>query len=194
MSKIYQKMYLTNKNRSKGILSGFIGNVILRCFYSESYPISFNRAGFTLIELLVVVLIIGILSAVALPQYTRAVERSRVAEAEIALRHLRDLQSMCFLANSNSLLCSNGDFVENMGETLPQSKYFTYVLSQDAISAERDSGEELLYTLGTTAAAEGAQPGGSLTYEANVISCIDGSMECKEIGYTKQNGSVWLKP
>lgn len=55
--------------------------------------------GFTFIELLVVVLIIGILAAIAVPQYQKAVERARASEALVNVRTLVNALKIYEMAN-----------------------------------------------------------------------------------------------
>ncbi|MBQ7908561.1 MAG: prepilin-type N-terminal cleavage/methylation domain-containing protein [Elusimicrobiaceae bacterium] len=57
------------------------------------------KKGFTLIELLVVVLIIGILSSMALPQYQVAVMKSRFATVQSNVKTIRDLFEVYYMAN-----------------------------------------------------------------------------------------------
>ena len=120
---------------------------------------SCSPKGFTLIELLVVVLIIGILAAVAMPQYTKAVEKSRAAEAITLLKALADQQRICLLEHGlddSTNICGQGDGSgndlfslanieisgepdEDCDETLcgPSTKYFSLGIDDFQISAHR---------------------------------------------------------
>ena len=60
-----------------------------------------NKLGFTLIEMLVVVLIIGILAGIALPQYNKAVEKSRLHTGVSLVESLYRAQQVYAIANGN---------------------------------------------------------------------------------------------
>ena len=69
------------------------GNCFKSCFCS--------KVGFTLIELLVVVLIIGILTAVAVPQYQKAVDKARVSELFAIVKNVKVQQEVFYLTHGH---------------------------------------------------------------------------------------------
>lgn len=86
------------------------------------------KKGFTLIELLVVVLIIGILSAIALPQYKKAVARSRVTQGLVWMNAIVTAQKIYKLANGQ--YSSN---LDDIGAGLPEGHTCHMFLSQEAL-------------------------------------------------------------
>ena len=79
--------------------------------------------GFTLIELLVVVLIIGILAAMAMPQYFKAVERTRMTEAVTLMDSIVKAQRRKFMQTNRYAENYEGLDVSPKGAT--GSNYFT---------------------------------------------------------------------
>ena len=77
--------------------------------------------GFTFVESLVVVLIIAILAAVAVPQYQKAVAKTKTSTAISQLVQIMQAQERFFMATGRYTLD-----LEELDITVPQSKYYTF--------------------------------------------------------------------
>lgn len=151
------------------------------------------KKGFTLIELLVVVLIIGILAAVAMPQYQKAVQKSRAAEAMIILKKMQTNYQLMIYADSTDdleMVFEGIDLpaVANVGLGARQGKHYCYALAYGFIAAPGDCSavDSADYYLAMDV------PGGTAVAER----FCEGNNEkgiafCKSLGTKKINDSVW---
>lgn len=120
------------------------------------------QKGFTLIELMIVVAIIGILAAVAIPQYQDYVTKSKWGSNISDLNSLKKSIGICFQSNSgDGTLCDTAAKL-NLGG-LPTPKYAT-----GAIALTGAAGSMVINFTGTTEV-------GSYVFEASCAADVSGT-------------------
>ena len=68
-----------------------------------------KQQGFTLIELMIVIAIIGILAAIALPQYQTYTKKARFSEVVLAASSAKGLVDVCFQTRGAGVLANCAD-------------------------------------------------------------------------------------
>jgi prepilin-type N-terminal cleavage/methylation domain-containing protein len=101
-----------------------------------------DNKGFTLIEIIVVLVIVGLLSAIAIPNFNASIERTKAQSNENNLlaisaaqqKFFEDYGAYCTGQNINGNLCGNNvtDLNTNLHLGLSSNDKFTYICSDAA--------------------------------------------------------------
>lgn len=98
------------------------------------------KYGFTLIELIVVIIIVGILAAVGISQYSKTVEKGRTAEAKTNLGTVYKLGYEYYLQNGSVTGMTNayvniGTSADQIPSVCRSTHYFQYAMYVDSATA-----------------------------------------------------------
>jgi prepilin-type N-terminal cleavage/methylation domain-containing protein len=133
------------------------------------------KKGFTLLELIIVIIVLGVLAAVALPQYFRVVERGRTAEAVSLLGLLRSAQ-VRYYAEKSAFATATGSL--DVDFTTP--KYYTITLANPAYA----EGNVIVTAARNSVQVPAGYGGYSLTITVGgTVGCSGNATACASFGY-----------
>ncbi len=133
-----------------------------------------KQQGFTLIELMIVVAIIGILAAIALPQYQNFMARSQASESVVLLDGAK--------TTAEDFATFNGDFVSASGTKGTLTENATLV----GLGARATGSYGVINV--TTNASDGG--GGTIVYEFNSTG-VNNNIKSKTVTYTRTAAGDW---
>ena len=101
-----------------------------------------SKKGFTLLELIIVVIVIGVLATIAIPQYTKAVERAKGGKATSNLNLIRQAEHLYRANNDKYIAISNSNTVAGAGTEFSASDLNDYI---ELIGVDKD--EDWIYSV-----------------------------------------------
>lgn len=132
--------------------------------------------GFTIVELMIVIIIIGILATIAIPTYSRSVERSRQAEAISILGAMRGAQLRWAAENNGAFTTDPANLdidlpPDSDGDGNPDGRFFEYDLPGVANNLAQATRNGIQQTAGST-----SPPYALIIQEDGTFTCFVG--EC----------------